>query len=634
MGTGGSAGIVQGFVPMRQVAAAARMMLVSAAAKRWGVGEGTLRAENGRVVDDAGSRSASYGELVAEAQALPVPQEPTIKSREQFRVVGTSARRVDSRAKVTGAAVFGIDVSVPNMAKAAMLHPPRAGATVVTIDAEEAKRQPGIVDVVVTERGVGVVAERYWQALRAARLVEVEWSAGDMPDFSTESLRREMAASPRERARAAVDEGDVDAATGAYHEAVYEAPYLAHAPMEPLNAVAHVTDEGCEIWSGNQSPTMLQEAVAHVLGLERGRVLVHTPFLGGAFGRRSHPEAVLDAVWLSKAVGRPVQVIWTREDDMKSGRYRPQAWAKIYARMDDAGTVQALGFDTVSQSIMAEIGLGGIFPNAIPPRLRHWLSRNATRLIGSNAVLADIIATEGATNHGYAIANRRVTYMPFKAPVSVSWWRSVGFSINTFVVESFVDELAHAAEQDPYAFRRKMLAERPRWLAVLDAVVELSGWGTRALPEGTARGIAVCEAFGSFCAEVVEARIDDGQIVVDTVYAALDCGLAVNPDLVESQIEGSVIFALSAALWGEITVERGLVQQQNFDTYRMMRIHETPRIVTKLLEGSPEPGGVGEPAVAPLAGALANAVFALTGERLRRMPLQAEYERRTAAAKS
>lgn len=631
MVTGGSAGLVSGFVLMRQVAAATRMMLVSAAARQWGVDEAGLRAENGRVVEAAGSRSASYGELVALARTLPVPQEPKLKSREQFRVLGTPARRVDNHAKVTGTAAFGIDIRVPNMVKATMIHPPRKGATVVSLAAEEAKKQPGVVDVVVTENGVGVIAERFWQAQRAARLVKVEWSPGDMPEFSTENLRRELAASARERARAALDEGDVDAASGTPYEAVYEAPYLAHAPMEPLNAIAHVTEEGCEIWSGNQSPTMLQEAVAQVLGRERGDVLVHTPFLGGAFGRRSHPEAVLDAVRLSKAVGRPVQVIWTREDDMKSGRYRPQAWARIYARMDDAGTVHALGFDTASQSIMAEIGLGALFPEAIPPRLRHWLSRNATRLIDSNAVMADLIATEGATNHGYAIANRRVTYMPFKAPVSVSWWRSVGFSINTFVVESFLDELAHAAQQDPYQFRRKMLAERPRWLGVLDAVAELSGWGTRALPPGVARGIAVCEAFGSFCAEVIEARIDGGQIKVDTVYAVLDCGFAVNPDLVESQVEGSVIFGLTAALWGEITLENGVVQQQNFDTYRMMRIHETPRIVTRLIEGDPEPGGVGEPAVAPLAAALANAIFTLTGERLRRMPLQAEYDRRTAA---
>lgn len=635
MGTGGSAGMTGGFVPMREVAAVARMMLVSAAAKQWGVDEGALRAENGRVVEASGARSARYGELVELARAVPVPKEPRLKPREQFRVLGTPARRVDNRAKVTGTAEFGLDIKVPNMAKAAMIHPPRKGATVVTLDDAEARSQPGIVDIVATERGVGVVAERYWQAQRAARLVKVEWSAGDMPDFSTEGLRQEMAASTRERARTALDEGDVDAATGTAYEAVFDVPYLAHAPMEPLNAVVHVSDEGCEIWSGNQSPTMMQEMVANALGIERGRVLIHTPFLGGAFGRRSHPEAVLDAVSLSKAVGRPVQVIWTREDDLTSGRYRPQAWAKIYARMDDAGTVHALGFDTVSQSIMAEIGgLGGLFPEALPPRLRHWLERNATRLIGSNAVMADMIATEGATNHGYAIANRRVTYMPFKAPVSVSWWRSVGFSINTFVVESFMDELAHAAKQDPYQFRRKMLKDRPRWLGVLDAVAELSGWGTRELPPGTARGIAVCEAFGSYCAEVLEARVDDGAIKVDTVYAVLDCGFAVNPDLVESQVEGSVIFGLTAALWGEITVEKGVVQQRNFDTYRMMRMHEAPRMVIKLIEGDPEPGGVGEPAVAPLAPALANAIFNLTGERLRRTPLQAEFDRRKAAAKS
>lgn len=630
MGTGGSRSISGGFVPMREVAAAARMMLVSAAAQQWDVDASTLRAELGRVIDDAGARSASYGELVATARTLEVPQQPTIKTREQFRVVGTPVRRLDNHAKVTGTAEFGLDLSVPNMAKATMIHPPRSGAAVVSIDAEAARQQAGVVDVVVTERGVGVVAERFWQAQRAARLVEIEWSAGDGPEFSTESLRVEMAQSERERARAALDEGDVDSAAGTLHEAVYEVPYLAHAPMEPLNAIAHISEAGCEIWTGNQSPTTLQDEVARVLGLERGEVLVHTPFLGGAFGRRSHPDAVLDAVELSRAVGRPVQVIWTREDDMRAGRYRPQAWARIYARLDDAGTVTALGFDTISQSIIAGLPLSGLLPALIPPRLRYWLARNTTRLLSSNALMADAIATEGATNHGYAIPNRRVTYMPIDAPISVSWWRSVGYSINTYVVESFIDELAHAAGRDPYTFRRGMLEQRPRWLAVLDAVAELSGWGQRELPPGTGRGIAVAEAFGSFCAEVVEARIADGQIEVSKVYAVMDCGVAVNPDLVESQVEGSVIFALSAALWGEITVEQGAVQQGNFDDYRMLRMHECPEIVVELIEGADEPGGVGEPAVAPFAGALANAIFNLSGERLRRMPLQAEYDRRMA----
>jgi CO/xanthine dehydrogenase Mo-binding subunit len=342
---------------------------------------------------------------------------------------------------------------------------------------------------------------------------------------------------------------------------------------------------------------------------------------------------VLEAVRLSERLGRPVQVIWTREDDMKAGRYRPQTWTRIHARLDDAGTITALGFDTISQSIMAEfakVGVDALLPDVIPPRLRHWLARSTGRVLSSNALLADAIATEGATHIGYAIPNHRVSYMPFTAPVSVSWWRSVGFSVNSYVVESFIDELAHAAGREPYAFRRALLSESPRWLAVLDAVAELSGWGS-ALPDGTGRGIAVVEAFGSFCAEVVEARIDDDQIRVTKVYAVLDCGVAVNPDLVVSQVEGSVIFALSAALWGEITVEHGEVQQGNFDTYRIMRMHETPEIVVELLAGSDEPGGVGEPAVAPLAGALANAVFQLSGERLRRMPLQAEYARRLAA---
>ncbi|MCA9697485.1 MAG: xanthine dehydrogenase family protein molybdopterin-binding subunit, partial [Myxococcales bacterium] len=388
MGTGGSAGVSASFLPIREVAAATRMMLISAAAALWGVDEGSLRAAEGQVIDESGGRAATYGELVETARTLEVPQEPVLKAKDQWQVIGKPMRRVDNRAKVTGTAEFGIDVVVPGMCKAKMIHPPRMGATVVSINADAAKQQPGVIDVVETERGVGVIAERFWQAQRAARLVEIEWSEGLMPNFSTESLRAEMAASKRENARNLVDEGDIDSATGTRHEAVYEVPYLAHAPMEPLNAVAHVTDEGVEVWIGNQNPTIVQEKLAEIFGLERGDVLVHTPYLGGGFGRRSQLETGYEAALLSKAVGRPVQVIWTREDDMKAGRYRPQAWAKVYAKIDDAGTVTAFGFDTISQSIIAEFPLGGLLPSLIPPRLRYWLARNTSRLLGSNAVLA------------------------------------------------------------------------------------------------------------------------------------------------------------------------------------------------------------------------------------------------------
>ena len=625
--TGGSTGVSGSYTPVREVAAATRMMLVSAAAQKWGVSESGLKAEAGRVLDESGSRSATYGELVEIANTLKVPEKPVLKARKDFRVIGTSARRVDNHAKVTGTAEFGIDVQVPNMTKAVMIHPPRVGAEVVSVDADAAKAMPGVVDVVTTERGVGVVAEKYWQALRAAAVVKVEWSEGEGSKFSTSALWDELRANERSRAREVLNEGKVDEAQGTVVEAVYEVPYLAHAPMEPMNAVAHVTDEGCEVWTGNQGPILIQEAVARILDIERGDVLVHTPFLGGAFGRRSHPEAVLEAAWLSKAVGRPVQVIWSRESDTQGGRYRPLAWSRVQARIDDSGTVTGITYDTQSQSILADLELDSLFPMWIPLRLRHWIGRNSTRVISSNVLITDVLATEGATNHAYSIPNQRVTYMPFGTPFTASWWRSVGFSINTFVIESFIDELAHTAEKEPYAFRRSMLPEDSRWRAVLDAVVELSGWGKRAVPEGTGRGIAVAEAFGSFCAQVIEARVDDGQIKVDTVYCVLDCGLAVNPDLVAAQMEGSIIFGLTAALWGEITVEGGVVQQGNFDTYRLMRMHEAPKIVTKVMEGADDPGGVGEPAVAPLAGALANAIFDVSGKRLRRAPLQPELTR-------
>ncbi|MGB1274474.1 MAG: xanthine dehydrogenase family protein molybdopterin-binding subunit, partial [Nannocystaceae bacterium] len=561
------------------------------------------------------------------AKLEEVPQEPVVKGRDEFSVIGKPVPRIDSRVKVTGAADFGIDIRVPNMARAVMIHPPRPGAEVISVDAAAAKQMPGVIDVVETSRGVGVVAEKFWQAQRAAPAVTVEWSEGPAKDFSTEALRRELDASERPNARTVREDGDVDAAlSGTVVEAVYEAPFLSHSPMEPMNALVHVTETTCEIWTGNQAPLFIQESVAQALGFKRSDVLVHTPYLGGAFGRRSHPDAVLDAAWLSKAVGRPVQVIWSRENDTRAGYYRPQSHTRMRGALSD-GVLTALTYDSQSQSIIADLEMSGLLPIAVPAKIRRWLMGNTSRLIASNAVFADVLATEGASNHGYAIPNQRVTYTPFATPFKVSWWRSVGHSFNGFIIESFIDELADAAGQDPYPFRRAMLQDNPRWLAVLDAVAEMSDWEKKAaLPPGSGRGIAVVEAFGSFAAQVIEARVVDGTIAVSKVYCALDCGLAVNPDLVAAQVEGSIIFALTAALWGEITVENGQVQQGNFDTYRMMRIHESPEIVVRLLEGPHEPGGVGEPAVAPVAGALANAVANATGSRLRRMPLQPAYD--------
>ncbi|MEX1363518.1 MAG: molybdopterin cofactor-binding domain-containing protein, partial [Nannocystaceae bacterium] len=540
-GTGGSASIMGGYVPVRKIAAATRMMLVSAAAEQWGVDVSTLRAEAGRVVETSGSRSASYGELVEAAKSQEVPQDPVIKGRDEFQVIGKPLRRVDGRVKVTGAAEFGIDLSVPNMVRAVMIHPPHAGAQVVSVDATAAKQMPGVVDVVQTEHGVGVVADKYWQALRASAAVEVQWSDGPGKDFSTRTLRAELAASERSRSRTVRDDGDVDAAlSGTVVEAVYEAPFLAHAPMEPMNAIAHVTDGKCEIWAGNQGAAFVQDPIAIALGLERTDVLIHTPYVGGAFGRRSHPDVILEAVALSKALDRPVQLIWSREDDMRGGYYRPQSYTRMRGSVDADGTVTALAYDSQSQSILASTDMSGLLPIAIPPRIRRWITGNGTRLVASNALTADILATEGASNHGYAIPNQRVTYTPFGTPFRVSWWRSVGHSFNGFVIESFIDELAQAAKQDPYQFRRTMLKDRPRWLGVLDAVVKMSSWD-RPLPAGTGRGIAVVEAFGSFAAQVIEARVDGDEIKVDKVYCAIDCGLAINPDLVVSQVEGSVI---------------------------------------------------------------------------------------------
>ncbi|WP_052555553.1 xanthine dehydrogenase family protein molybdopterin-binding subunit [Enhygromyxa salina] len=634
--TASSTSMRQGFVPVRQAAAAARVMLIAAAAERWGVEPSACEVANGQVRHVASGQQASYGELAGSAADQPVPDEPPLTSDTAPRLIGSSPQRVDIRAKVDGSVVYGMDVTVPGMVRALVLHPPRFGAVATEVQADEARAMPGVIDVVSFPRGVAILAEKYWQALRARPHVEVAWSDGPIAQFSTTTLRAQLAQQEAEAKQTHRDEGDVEAALAgdvSVVEAVYETPYLAHAPMEPQNCVADVREDYVEIWVPTQSPTVVQEAAAAVVGLERNDVIVHTTFLGGGFGRRVVPDAVVEAVTLSQLVGRPVQVIWSRESDTRQGHYRPLSRSSMRAAINTDGQPIALAYHSWSSPILADqAGLfAAIGPDWMPPSVRRVLGKQGAKLVASDLVGGDPLGTEGVKETPYMFDNIRVEYSPIRAPISVAFWRSVGHSFNAFVIESFIDEIAHASERDPYELRMALLPAGSRERAVLEALAVLGGWGEPAAP-GFAKGLAVHASFGSYCGQLVEAGVIEDRIVVRRVACVIDCGLAVHPDLVTAQIEGGIIFGLSAALWQQITIEGGEVQQGNFDSYRVLRMHECPQIQVEIASSDHPPTGVGEVGVPPIAPALANAIFAATGVRLRDMPLQAAWDQRDRGA--
>ena len=627
--TGGSTSTMEAYLPLRRAAAAAREMLVAAAAAAWAVSPDTCVARAGRVHHPASERSFGYGELTRSAARQPVPHEPAVKRRDQFRVIGKHGARVDGRAKVTGAAIYGIDVTVPDMVCAYPIHGPTFGARPRQVRADAARRSPGVIDVLAMPWGVAVVADKYWQALRAARLVEIEWHDGATRGLDTATLLRATRAHDGSGAPVR-DDGDAPRALrhadGVTLDAVYEAPYLAHAPLEPQNCVAVVRGRSVELWAPCQSPTALQESVGEALGIGREHVLVHTTFAGGGFGRRLLGDYAVQAATVAREVGRPVKLIWSRESDMTQGYYRPAAVTFVRAALDPRGRTRALSFHTLSQPITVDSAetLRGGQPSWLPAFLRRSSSRATMALAASNTA-PDMFACEGARDTPYQIPNLRVAYTPIDTGLPVASWRSVGHSINGFVIESALDELAHAANQDPYAFRRAHLRAGSRERRVLDAVAKLAGWG-RPPPAGHAWGIARHTAFGSEAAEIAEVTVTDGRVRVTRVWCAIECGVVVNPDIVRAQLEGGILFGLSAALDQEITVKDGVVQETNFDRFPSLRMHESPRIEVAIIDSDADPTGVGEPGVPPIAPAVANAVFALTGKRLRTLPLQRAYD--------
>jgi len=606
MVTGGSTSVRSEWERLSKAGAAAREMLVAAAAAGWRVAPAACRAENG-VVIGPGGRRAGYGSLAARAAKLPVPQEPKLKGPKQRKLIGKAIHRLDSPAKINGTATFGMDVHTPGMLTAVIARPPVFGATVKSFDPKKALAVPGVKQVVAVPAGVAVVADGFWPAQQGREALEVVWDEGQWAQISTPAMREEYARLAAMPGLAARHDGDAPselAKAARPLQAEYEVPYLAHATMEPLNCFVDLKKESCLIRTGSQFQTVDRNAAAREAGLKPEQVTLETTFLGGGFGRRActGSDFVVEAVQVAKAVGKPVKVIRSREDDMRAGYYRPMWYDRIAACLDDTGRPLAWRHTIVGQSIIA----GTPFE---PAMVKGGI---------------DHTSVEGAVDIPYAIPNLLVDLHTTKNGVPVLWWRSVGHSHNAFVVESFLDEVAHSAGQDPYQYRRSLLAHHPRHLGVLQTAAEKAGWGEK-LPAGTGRGIAVHESFGSFIAQVAEVSLDAaGQVQVHRVVCAIDCGRIVNPDIIKAQMESGIVFGLSAALYGAITLKNGRVEQGNFDTYPLVRMQAAPKVEVYLVPSDEPPGGVGEPGVPPIAPAVANALFAATGTRVRSLPLTPE----------
>jgi isoquinoline 1-oxidoreductase beta subunit len=597
MWTGGSASVREMFGPLRKAGAAAREMLVAAAARRWKVARTSCRAEQGEVVHVPTGRRLGFGALAAAAAREAVPKDPPLKPPERWRLIGTKVPRLDGPDKVTGRARFGTDVRVPGLRFAVVARPPVMGGKVLRFDAQKALAVPGVLQVLAVPTGVAVVADSTWAALQGRAALFVVFDPGPNGAFDSAELSRRLAAAPL--LPPARDEGDVDAAlAGAARrvEATYELPLLAHAPMEPMNATADVRRDRAELWVPSQAPTWAQREVAKALGLRVDRVKLHVPFLGGAFGRRAVPDVAVEAAQVSRAARTPVQVLWTREDDLRHDRYRPAGRNELAGGLDAAGKLVAwrhrVRAPSINQQLMGKPPKGG---------------------------QSDV--TEAAVDFPYAAGAVRVEGAVAECGVPVGWWRSVYASQNAFPEECFVDELAAAAGQDPLAFRLANLPPASRLRGVLALAAEKAGWG-RPAPAGRARGLACFASFGSYVAQVAEVSAEQGRLRVHRVVAAADVGVALNPDSVEHQVEGAIVFALSAALRGEITVAQGAVVQGNFDTQDPLRFDEMPEVEVHLVPSREAPGGIGEPGVPPLAPAVANAAFALTGRRVRALPIR------------
>jgi isoquinoline 1-oxidoreductase beta subunit len=597
--TGGSSSVRAAWTALRQAGAAAREVLISAAAQTWKVDRSECRAERGAVVH-SGGRRLTYGHLVATAATLPVPTDPPLKEPAAWTIIGTRVPRLDTPVKVDGTAQFGIDVVLPNMLVAVVARCPVFGGTVASFDAAGAQAVPGVRQVVQISGGIAVVADGYWPAKTGRDALAVTWNEGPNAAVSSASIAQLFAqGAGRAGAQARHDGNPERALSGAARrvEAVYHTPFLAHATMEPMNCTAHVRPDSVDIWAPTQFQTGAHQVGAAIGGVAPEQVKVHTTYLGGGFGRRFELDFIIEALETSKAVGAPVKVVWSREDDTRHEFYRPASYHRLRAGLDASNTPTAWTHRVVAPSIMTRV-----FPDTVQNGL-------------------DGEAVEGAVEMPYAVPNVHVDYVMTDTGIPVGFWRSVNHSFNAFAVEGFIDELAHAAGQDPYEYRRGLLANAPRYLRVLELAATRAGWGSPP-PEGVFRGIAVHKSFESYVAQVAEVSVgSDGAVRVHRVVCAVDCGPVVNPDTVEAQMQSGIVYGLTAALHGEIGIDAGRVVQGNFHDYPMLLMAGMPRIEVHIVPSTDSQGGVGEPGTPPIAPAVCNAIFAATGKRIRKLPI-------------
>jgi isoquinoline 1-oxidoreductase subunit beta len=599
-GTGGSTSVRAAWTPLRKAGASARELLVSAAAETWGVDRSECRAEQGAVIHAPSKRRLTYGRLVEKAASLPVPSDAPLKDPKDWKIIGKRVRRLDTPPKVDGSAQFGIDVKVPGMLVAVLARCPVFGGKVARVDGTKAKAVAGVRHIVRLSTGVAVVADGYWPAKKGRDALEITWDEGPNAAVTSASIAQlfaQRSEQPGARARHDGDTEPVAAGAAAELDAVYEAPFLAHATMEPMNCTAHVRPDGVDIWAPTQFQSGAQGLGARIGGVPPDKVKVHTTYLGGGFGRRFELDFIQEALETSKATGKPVKVIWSREDDIRHEPYRPACYHRMRAGLDTRGQPVVWTHRIVAPSIMARV-----FPDTVKNGL-------------------DEEAVEGGVGMPYTIPNVNVDYVLTDTGIPVGFWRSVNNSFNAFVVESFIDELAHAARKDPFEFRRDLLGKAPRHLGALSLAASKAGWGAP-LPAGRARGIAVYKSFESYVAQVAEVSVgSDGTVRVHRVVCAVDCGPVVNPDTVEAQMEGGIVYGLTAALYGEITIDRGRVKQSNFHDYQMLRMPEMPKIEVHIVPSTDAQGGAGEPGTPPIAPAVCNAIFAMTGKRIRKLPI-------------
>jgi len=598
-GTGGSTTIRMGYETFRKAGATAREMLIAEAAGRWKVAPEKCEARDGAVHNTATRASLTFGALAAAAAKRKQPKSPKLKPDKELAYVGKSLKRLDTPAKVDGSAVYGMDVKVPGMLTAQVAHCPVFGGKVKSFDASKAKAVPGVRHVVQIPTGVAVVADNFWAAKKGRDALTVVWSEGKHSGLTDEKILAECKKSFA-KSNDAHKSGDAKKALAKASKklsAAYHVPYLAHAPMEPLNCTAHVEKDKCTLWVPTQTVTFTVMTAAKIAGLAPDKVEVNTTFMGGGFGRRSQTDFVADAVHISKAVKKPVKLVWLREDDVQGGFYRPMAYNELSAGLDDKGMPTAWVHKIASPSILEP-------------------------LMGMLNKGLDKTSIEGAANLPYAIANKHVTYSNPKLPVSLWFWRSVGSSQNAFVTECFLDEVAKAGGKDPVELRRVLLAKEPRHKRVFEKVVKASGWGSP-LPKGRARGIAVHKSFGSYAAQVAEVSIEKGNKVrVHKVVCAIDCGMVVNPDTIKAQVESGIVYGLSAALYGQVRIDKGRAVESNFHDYKVVRMSEMPKVETHIVVSGDKVGGVGEVATPPIAPAVCNALFALTGKPIRSLPIK------------